>query len=129
MRSSDWSSDVCSSDLVAAVDAVARAERVEAVFRAGMELARHLHRAAHARHVERGAAGAREFSVDETKIKGGVVRDERRIAEEFDQLVDARRGCVSRRDEACARSEAHTSELQSPMRTPYSVFCFEKNKH
>src|SRR3546814_13013681 len=47
MRISDWSSDVCSSDL--------------------------------------------EFSVDETKIKGGVVRDERRIAEEFDQLVDARR--------------------------------------
>src|SRR3546814_376253 len=45
----------------------------------------------HARHVERGAAGAREFSVDETKIEGGVVRDERRIAEEFDQLVDARR--------------------------------------
>src|SRR3546814_11287095 len=34
-------------DTVAAVDAVARAERVEAVFRAGMELARHLHRAAH----------------------------------------------------------------------------------
>src|SRR3546814_3754476 len=73
-------------DTVAAVDAVARAERVEAVFRAGMELARHLYRAAHARHVERGAAGARAVSVDETKIEGGVVRDERRIAEELDQL-------------------------------------------
>src|SRR3546814_20706650 len=78
-------------DTVAAVDAVARAERVDAVFRAGMELARHLYRAAHARTVERGAAGAREFSVDETKIEGGVVRYEQRLAAEFAQLLPARR--------------------------------------
>src|SRR3546814_3459515 len=27
------------------------------------------------------------------------------------------------------RSEAHTSELQSPMRSSYAVFCFKKNSH
>src|SRR3546814_8721553 len=109
-----------------------------------MELARHLYRAAHARHVERGAAGAREFSVDETKIEGGVVRDERRIAEEFDQLVDARReqGLVRQKLDRQAvyrfgggghvafgiRSEEHTSELQSLMRISYAVFCLKKKK-
>src|SRR3546814_7255179 len=28
----------------------------------------------------------------------------------------------------CARSEAHTSELQSLMRISYAVFCMKKNK-
>src|SRR3546814_10738117 len=27
----------------------------------------------------------------------------------------------------CMRSAEHTSELQSPMRTPYAVFCLDKN--
>src|SRR3546814_4761977 len=30
---------------------------------------------------------------------------------------------------AGARSEEHTSELQSLMRTSYAVFCFQKKKH
>src|SRR3546814_6783255 len=30
-------------------------------------------------------------------------------------------------DRACARSEEHTSELQSLMRSSYAVFCLKKN--
>src|SRR3546814_3153315 len=30
---------------------------------------------------------------------------------------------------AAGRSEAHTSELQSPMRISYDVFCLKKNNH
>src|SRR3546814_2455859 len=32
-------------------------------------------------------------------------------------------------DVAVARSEEHTSELQSPMRISYAVFCLKKKKH
>src|SRR3546814_2768576 len=30
---------------------------------------------------------------------------------------------------SCSRSEEHTSELQSLMRTPYAVFCLKKKKY
>src|SRR3546814_9968027 len=33
---------------------------------------------------------------------------------------------LRRRDEACSRSEEHTSELQSLMRLSYAVFCLKK---
>src|SRR3546814_2193978 len=36
--------------------------------------------------------------------------------------------CESLRVEALARSEEHTSELQSLMRISYAVFCFKKKK-
>src|SRR3546814_10204164 len=32
-------------------------------------------------------------------------------------------------DPDAVRSEEHTSELQSPMRNPYAVFCLKKKKH
>ena len=78
-------------DAMAAIDAIAGAERVEAVLRAGMQLARHLHCAAHARHVERRAASTRQLGIDEAEVERCVVRDQRRVAQEFDQLVDASR--------------------------------------
>src|SRR3546814_3167011 len=36
---------------------------------------------------------------------------------------------VADRDEGQERSEEHTSELQSLMRTSYAVFCLKKKKH
>src|SRR3546814_3635562 len=43
---------------------------------------------------------------------------------------DGRPGSPERRAEAggCARSEEHTSELQSLMRISYAVFCLKKKK-
>src|SRR3546814_6429883 len=37
-------------------------------------------------------------------------------------------GTFASRDEIARRSEAHTSELQSLMRTSYAVFCLKKKK-
>src|SRR3546814_5070540 len=38
-------------------------------------------------------------------------------------------GSTSRKDKLGARSEEHTSELQSLMRTSYAVFCLKKKSH
>src|SRR3546814_5529109 len=39
-----------------------------------------------------------------------------------------RQSCLRRRGPALARSEEHTSELQSLMRNSYAVFCLKKKK-
>src|SRR3546814_10624351 len=103
MRISDWSSDVCSSDLV--VIGNRRAQRCRSWFEqdgAGV-----------------GDRGPEDRLVESRKCR---VRSER-------ITPNARRSCVLvRRSSAlCERSEEHTSELQSLMRISYADFCF-KNK-
>src|SRR3546814_7852000 len=98
MRISDWSSDVCSSDLVADIDwdAVEGATRV---------LLRTYERFPH-----------RAWDSDFTAIASEVV---------------ARLGAMGVRliGTDAARSEEHTSELQSLMRISYAVFCLKKKTH
>src|SRR3546814_9544090 len=95
MRISDWSSDVCSSDLAASL---ARRRRPSD--------------AAAARH--------------------GAGRPQR-----WPGLAACRRGTAGRprrgrdrrsRGRHCARSEEHTSEIQSIMRISYAVLCLKKKK-
>src|SRR3546814_5960713 len=105
MRISDWSSDVCSSDLWIGFD------------RHGI------------------------------KTTGIVVKAALRIRGEPFDRADERRGRISRRHrksdqrmtrrgeqqqdhriDGRARSEAHTSELQSLMRPSYAVFCLNKKQ-
>src|SRR3546814_10506214 len=104
MRISDWSSDVCSSDLHAArprgggIDAVEIGERRLGGGEAlrGLE---HRQRAGRGRlGLGRGPAVARthQAQLGEAAIQHG------------------------------ARSEEHTSELQSLMRISYAVFCLKK---
>src|SRR3546814_3170626 len=114
MRISDCSSDVCSSDLFTVHPEVRRAALV------GVG--------------ERGA----QRPVLCIELRAGVARDQRpRIADELRHLGDgfvhaARvetflfhpRFPVDIRHNA--RSEEHTSELQSLMRISYSVFCLKK---
>src|SRR3546814_9491630 len=97
MRISDWSSDVCSSDLSVDDDAFRLRRPPDAQpRRAGApDLARLLRPAT--RHV----AGTRH----------GGVRERRELSDGL-----ARR----------PRSEEHTSELQSLMRISYAVFCLKK---
>src|SRR3546814_6364549 len=114
MRISDWSSDVCSSDLVdRRFSDPARAQRLGGHRRRergrlwGLypQPARSSYRRFHARRlgrVEPRAAGRGE---------AGSVR-----------LCRSSRG-------ASRRSEEHTSELQSLMRISYAVFCLKKKKH
>src|SRR3546814_9046046 len=97
MRISDWSSDVCSSDLGVALAAIA--EHGDFLARdqgqVGIGVVINFHSSAHFRHSGEGrnpVPAHANFWIP-----------------------------------ACARSEEHTSELQSLMRISYAVFCLKKN--
>src|SRR3546814_6658303 len=105
MRISDWSSDVCSSDLVALAG-----ETVMAGLSCGdpSPLAWEIL-----------AAGADDF----------VAVDDSLVAPAMKSLadgVDGDRPVVA--GESGVRSEEHTSELQSLMRISYAVFCLKKKQ-
>src|SRR3546814_3987210 len=108
MRISDWSSDVCSSDLIADDGAVELAG-IDSILRAGA--------------VEQVVLDFR-FG-DRTKdIKQRFSRrapSDRPVETIF---IDAAEVAEQRR----IRSEEHTSELQSLMRISYAVFCLKKKK-
>src|SRR3546814_5992605 len=117
MRISDWSSDVCSSDLAAAVAlgqghalwpaAGAHAEFAEIVsFDGAASLA--VAAAGHGHHA--GLAGLAQFH--RLAIAAGWHGEWAAVP----ALIMA------------SRSEEHTSELQSLMRTSYAVFCLKKKK-
>src|SRR3546814_3763507 len=122
MRISDWSSDVCSSDLIDA--------RQRFAFHP----------------FEEGAAGGR----NESEVAGdsGMVERRHGIAATRDRgqraFARQRGGSLGKRDGRgverrrleCAeravphqRSEEHTSELQSLMRNTYAVYCLKKKTH
>src|SRR3546814_6457030 len=109
MRISDWSSDVCSSDLVAARTPrevkwiVIRSRRVCAVAAIGFDQCR--------------LWPGRLALTDDHHGNHGAVGAPRQF------LSDAQLGGLA------PRSEEHTSELQSLMRTSYAVFCLKKKNN
>src|SRR3546814_3345731 len=107
MRISDWSSDVCSSDLRAGVDARPRA------LQQARQLGEHRGRVALAR---RRLAGRQA----DLAQRHGEAGDGIHQAEHITALVA---------EEFAERSEEHTSELQSLMRISYAVFCLKKKKN
>src|SRR3546814_7361284 len=101
MRISDWSSDVCSSDLIGAG-------------RAARNLAIPL------------LAGQPDFEIigargREAHVAGAQFHAAESEAELGEQGFGARRHPL-----VLGRSEEHTSELQSLMRISYAVFCLKK---
>src|SRR3546814_4795320 len=100
MRISDWSSDVCSSDLLSGKFA---GHQIEA--RARYWLVPKLLR------LDVGGA---------VLINGRFLKD----APNANGYGDVKYGY----DDITARSEEHTSELQSLMRISYAVFCLKKKK-
>src|SRR3546814_6251481 len=121
MRISDWSSDVCSSDLDMLVDDVGL--RIEMIVPDMFEQ----HRARH-----HPPFVAREIGEDAKFARGEVDRlaaAPHRLTEQIDlEIADAQPGLRDYRGAAPAqhRSEEHTSELQSLMRISYAVFCLKK---
>src|SRR3546814_8592957 len=110
MRISDWSSDVCSSDLRR--DAARAPSRPVRRDGDGQYVRRHPVRSReHVRRLDRDAA------------LGGAPRMGRRVRP---VRADPRQRARYRR--AGQRSEEHTSELQSLMRISYAVFCLKKKK-
>src|SRR3546814_5948649 len=102
MRISDWSSDVCSSDLIAFIGGrvVIRADR----------------------------AGGAEHNEDRWRQPGEGTSPEGHGREAFkSEILDARGrqfGCGNHEHS----SEEHTSELQSLMRISYAVLCLQKQR-
>src|SRR3546814_8455661 len=115
MRISDWSSDVCSSDLF-----VMDLEQHPHLRQPGVgERGRHPHH----RALDDIGAGALDRGVDRRTLGA--------LAFVLDLGLDARKvrlAADQRLGEAvfAHRSEEHTSELQSLMRISYAVFCLKK---
>src|SRR3546814_7247904 len=115
MRISDWSSDVCSSDLVTRKRGAQHVVDLDVIIIKRQVEARQEVRLEH--HAERPGIGRFGLQVQVT-ARGDVRLCRGRIGDDTD------RPCGS----ALRRSEEHTSELQSLMRISYAVFCLKK-KH
>src|SRR3546814_8467959 len=112
MRISDWSSDVCSSDLDHSGehrDAGGRAH-----FRAGA-----------VREHQRNGAGDERDRGHHDRAQAQAAGFERRFHDALALQFELAREL---HDQDRVRSEEHTSELQSLMRISYAVFCLHKNK-
>src|SRR3546814_5438960 len=105
MRISDWSSDVCSSDLSC------RTTQPE-------------------RRRLRGAMSTMFEPRSPTGTHGGAALDDAKFASQSAERNQPRSSWAERppRRRYCYRSEEHTSELQSLMRISYAVFCLKKTQ-
>src|SRR3546814_5610181 len=111
MRISDWSSDVCSSDLPCHCAAERESERPAKVENEH-ERAQKFIGCVRFQHRRSPFIMKRDIIVAQTPRCHGK----------------ARRRSVLRQTAAARRSEEHTSELQSLMRISYAVFCLKKKK-
>src|SRR3546814_3844235 len=120
MRISDWSSDVCSSDLLGGALRQNAARHAEAV--AGFPCRRQC-----------GALSVEGVRRQPLRFHQGTERCQR-AASAVEARADAgrrqprraRRARICRKIFPAERSEEHTSELQSLMRISYAVFCLKK---
>src|SRR3546814_5486531 len=107
MRISDWSSDVCSSDLVVNILLKRDFEGVAAMARLGAST--------------EGGNVQQQYG-----ILGGKTWSSGNLLAAYDY---SRSSAILAGDRSYAiRSEEHTSELQSLMRISYAVFCLKKKK-
>src|SRR3546814_5168734 len=111
MRISDWSSDVCASDLLGRemMIAIMREIPFDAARLEDLGVGR-----------EQGF-GARQVAALDRLL---ILRQRRRRR----LIIRGWRRVGGNRDDQRQRSEEHTSELQSLMRIPYAVFCLKKKK-
>src|SRR3546814_2784023 len=136
MRISDWSSDVCSSDLVTAIGSSSTDARQHDDFPCLGQLARPVRleypidREMHTRRGDGGETGREPIQLADQieqvmrrQIQTPIVDE---LAEEL--LVERRHHHDTHRASPfrMERSEEHTSELQSLMRNSYAVFCLKK---
>src|SRR3546814_7195305 len=122
MRISDWSSDVCSSDLALQLGrplheflGLARGVRHHLDLAVTLD-GEAFHRLAGLANAVDHAAGPLRLDADDDD-RGDV-----------GALAGADQGAEVQLEVLAERSEEHTSELQSLMRTSYAVFCLKKKK-
>src|SRR3546814_3163257 len=138
MRISDWSSDVCSSDLEELVllvdllvEIIAPDQEIDRAVEIGSEahfLGEGVDRDVVALATDQVGSGEVRILVGEgAHLAIGRDRGQRHIAQ---IIVDLRRSAVILDPvlrQEIIRSEEHTSELQSLMRFSYAFFCFSYN--
>src|SRR3546814_9690784 len=127
MRISDWSSDVCSSDLVAGSngeDSEGQSQRTSNQKHAcacqplkGRSVDRHP-------VTQKEDAHQKEISLHIFGVIGRYEGNNRC----YDNYGAGRNSDCQERNHEIGRSEEHTSELQSLMRISYAVFCLKKKK-
>src|SRR3546814_6105365 len=120
MRISDWSSDVCSSDLLADGTEVT-AERI-LIATGGWPYVPEFPGSEHA------ITSNEVFHLDKLP-KRIVIAGGGYIANEFAGIFNEFGSKVTIVNRSDTRSEEHTSELQSLMRSSYAVFSLKKKKH
>src|SRR3546814_4319753 len=127
MRISDWSSDVCSSDLEPDNERGSH----------GVCGSHRERQCAHAVVIARQQHGVAFDDLGEMRDLGAIglrITIEEEILERCARCAVLAPGLdrvfvdVARADEAPRRSEEHTSELQSLMRISYAVVCLNKKK-
>src|SRR3546814_3847977 len=118
MRISDWSSDVCSSDLeLMIVDHIGAADRGDDSLREAFGVARRGNIVEHDGEFVAAEPPACHPALHQP------LEPRRDLREQF--VADGVPQCIIDR----LRSEEHTSELQSLMRISYAVFCLKKKKY
>src|SRR3546814_5978912 len=133
MRISDWSSDVCSSDLLWQKLILPN----DQIF---MVLSGHQH--GQSRRIDKNAAGHMVYQIladyqDRGQALAMLAPDAKPAAlgdgwlrlMRFDLSAAVPTIAVSTYSTPFHRSEEHKSELQSLMRISYAVFCFKKKKY
>src|SRR3546814_8598678 len=138
MRISDWSADVCSSDLSAASCSCLTPTRSKRQKQRGASRA-HPHPPPRLKHSGAGSSGTfsrkREKGLSSPSYGTGLKRiavpagaTGRRALPGFRDRKGPNENPAAVRRHRAGRSEEHTSELQSLMRISYAVFCLKKKK-
>src|SRR3546814_2454588 len=119
MRISDWSSDVCSSDLLAGIDAR------RAIFARLIDAD---HRLGHGFAVAGLPAHSRGLRCRISTKMSAAPASEKSALKPASEMPNSVHCAVSQRTSGAfmIRSEEHTSELQSLMRNSYAVLCLKK---
>src|SRR3546814_8481905 len=117
MRISDWSSDVCSSDLLAAPPSAARTAPMSASPNVDPAFTRRLYGRRQGHALRQGQATLVEELLPQVAVP-----------EEGALTAEHLFGSARPMQFEIGRSEEHTSELQSLMRISYAVFCLKKKK-
>src|SRR3546814_4887923 len=124
MRISDWSSDVCSSDLV--VERLEPGEIAEWIT-AAIDLHAQLALAMLRQCLEARHQAEIIENPQRRRMHGIATKIAQEVAVLFEhQGLDA--GACEQQAQNHPRSEEHTSELQSLMRNSYAVLCLKKTK-
>src|SRR3546814_3439107 len=111
MRISDWSSDVCSSDLSALT------ANLDLIMDIPIDI-----------EIVLGSSRMQVSGLMNLE-EGATIALDRKIGEPVEIMVNGRRigkGEITVLENDDTRSEEHTSELQSLMRISYAVFCLKK---